>query len=184
MDLPHNADPEKALLSSTTSERQRRTVAAWLLRLLGRCSSAVEDDRDFRVQTYELFDTYLLPLYKSLQLRVEQPNHEKLVKLRDVERDLLTKFDALTRAVVSLQTAVGIQNRFMQELRRPAHQILFEVFVDPSLQSSERVKEIFDSVKTYLEAAPSDSRCICQADAWTSSSSSRTPHLTAKTASC
>jgi hypothetical protein len=101
MDLPHNADPEKALFSSTTSERQRRTVAAWLLRLLGRCSSAVEDDRDFRVRTYELFDTYLLPLYKALQLRVEQPNHEKLVKLRDVERDLLATFDALTRTVVS-----------------------------------------------------------------------------------
>jgi hypothetical protein len=44
----------------------------------------------------------------------------------------------------------------MQELRRPAHQILFEVFVDPSLQSRERLGEIFDSVKKYLEAAPSE----------------------------
>jgi hypothetical protein len=85
VDLPDNSDSEKALFSSTTRERQRRTVAAWLLRLLGRCSSAVEDDWEFRVRTYELFGTHLLPIYKSLQLRVEQPNHEKLVKLRGYE---------------------------------------------------------------------------------------------------
>jgi hypothetical protein len=81
VDLPDNVDPEKALFSSTIGEKQRRTVAAWLLRLLGRRSSAVKDDRDFRVRTCELFDTYLLPLYKALQLQVEQPNHEKLGKL-------------------------------------------------------------------------------------------------------
>ena len=156
--IPENEDPEKALFRSTNSERQRRTVAAWLLRLLCHCSSAVEDDLDFRVRAYELFDTHLLTLYKSLQLRVEQPNHEKLVKLRDVERDLLTKFDTLTRAVVSLQTAVGIQNRFMQELRRPAHQILIEECIDSSLLSTERLTEIFNTVKEYVDSPPS--QCV------------------------
>lgn len=154
--IPDNEDPEKALFSSITSERQRRTVAAWLLRLLCHCSSAVEDDRDFRVRTCELFDTHLLLLYKSLQLRVEQPNHEKLLKLRDAEPDLLDKFDALTRTVVSLQTALDIQNRFMQELRRPAHQILLEEFVDSSLQSTERLREIFNAVKEYVDSAPAE----------------------------
>ena len=130
-----------------------------MLRLLCRCSSAVEDDRDFRVRTCAgSFDTHLLPLYKSLQLRVEQPNHEKLVKLRDVERDLLAKFDALTRAVVSLQTAAGIQNKFMQEIRRPAHQILLEEFVHSSLLSTERLTEIFNAVKEYVESPPS--QCV------------------------
>ena len=156
VDLTENDDPEIALFSSTTSDKQRRTVAAWLLRLLARCSSAIEDDRDFRVRTCELFDTHLLPLYKALQLRVEQPNHEKLVKLRDVEPDLLAMFDALTRTIVSLQTALDIQNRFMQGLRRPAHQILFEVFVDASLLSRERLGEIFDSVKKYVDSVPSE----------------------------
>ena len=117
-------------------------MTAWLLRLLCRCGSAVEDDRDFRVRACELFDTHLQPLYKVLQLQIEQPNHEKLVKLRDVERDLLAKFDTLTRTVVSLHTAVSIQSRFMQELRWPAHQILLEEFVDSSLRSTERLTEI------------------------------------------
>ena len=97
------------VFSSTTSEKQRRTVAAWLLNCL---VAAVQQSRktgDFRVRTCELFDTHLLPLYKALQLRAEQPNHEKLVKLRDVELDLLATFDALTRTVVSLQTALDIQ---------------------------------------------------------------------------
>jgi hypothetical protein len=103
-----------------------------------------------------LFDTHLLPLYKALQLRVEQPNHEKLAKLRDVQPDLLAKFDALTRTIVSLQTALDIQKRFMQELRRPAHQIFFEVFVDSSLQSRERLGELFDSVRKYMDSVPSE----------------------------
>jgi hypothetical protein len=69
---------------------------------------------------------------------------------------LLATFDALTRTIASLQTALDIQNRFMQELRRPAHQIFFEVFIDPALRSTERLREIFDSVKKYLEATPSE----------------------------
>ena len=156
--IPDNEDLAKALFSAAASERQRRTVTAWLLRLLCRCGSAVEDDWDFRVRTYELFDTHLQPLYKVLQLQVEQPNHEKLVKLRDVERDLLAEFDALTRTVVSLQTAVSIQSRFMKALRWPAHQILLDEFVDSSLRSTERLTEIFNAVKAYVNAPPS--QCV------------------------
>src|SRR5262249_14635906 len=121
-------------------------------------SAAVEDDRDFRVRTCELFDTHLKPLYKVLQLQVEQPNHEKLVKLRDVERDLLAKFDALTRTLVSLETPGNIQQPFMQELRWAADEILLDEFIDSSLRSTERLTEIFNAVKEYVNSPPS--QCV------------------------
>lgn len=153
--VSNNEEGLRPILGSVSSERQRRTLAAWLLRFLCRCSPTVENDRDFRVRVCELFDTHLGPLYKALELHAGQPNHEKLAKLRDSESELLAKFDAITRTIVSVQTAIAIQNRFMQELRRPANQIFLEEFVDSSLQSDERLRELFNAVKDYAESPAS-----------------------------
>ena len=158
VDLPSSSSsPRKVIFNKKNEPQQKRFVAICLLRLLCRKEAAIWEDMSLRIETFSFFDEHLDEIYKDVKIKKEDPNHEKLGKLCEIERQVLSDFDQITNSITSLNMALNIRQRFMQTLHSPVRNSLFlEHFSNPSLIGGERLKEIFETVEMYNESSMED----------------------------
>lgn len=152
--------PQKILFDQNNSGQQRKFIAVSLLRLLCADESAIGEPLDFRNHVFEFFDEEISESYKSLGIELDDDNNKKLIRLRDAENMVHEAFAIITNSVNSLQTAVEIRNRFMHNLNYSLNKLFLDQFVDPSLISKERIKEIFSALAQY-EKSSTLSRLEC-----------------------
>lgn len=143
----------QVLFSPTNTLKQKQFIAACLLRLLCHNEKAIWEDTDFRIKTFSFFDEQLSDIYPSLRIGERTKNHEKLSYLKDLEQNILSEFKSIASGFTSLKAATDLRKRIMKALRKPANKILIQSFIDTSLISEERLKELFDSLKSYEEAS-------------------------------
>ena len=147
-DLSH-----QTLFRSINTPVQKQFITACLIRLAHHNESSIWDEIDFRHKVFTLFDEQLKELYEKLKIS-DKENHEKLSCLKEVEKNLFDEFKSLNAGISSLKVASESQKAIMQALRKPANKIIIDNFVEPSyLISEERLRELFNSLKSYEEAS-------------------------------
>jgi hypothetical protein len=144
---------QQILFRSTNTPLQKQFIAACLIRLAHHSESSIWDEIDFRHKVFTLFDEQLKELYEKLKISGKE-NHEKLSCLKEIEKNLFDEFKSLNAGISSLKVASESQKAIMQALRKPANKIIIDNFVEPSyLISEERLRELFNSLKSYEEAS-------------------------------
>lgn len=141
------------LFASTNTPQQKQFISACLLRLLCHNEDAVWEEMDFRNKTFNLFDEQLSEIYQSLKIGEKTESHEKLSRLKDLERKMLGDFNVITSSLTSLKLAVDYRNNIMKTFKKPTNKFLLHNFIDSSLLSKERLKELFDFLKLYEETS-------------------------------
>lgn len=141
------------LFTSTNTPQQRQFITACLLRLLCHNENAIWDDLDFRQKTFNIFDEQLSEIYPSLKIQERTETHEKLSYLKDLERKMLEDFNVIASNLTSLKLAVEHRNSIMKTLKKPINKFFLYNFIDAPLLSEERLKELFDALKSYEEAS-------------------------------
>ncbi|MFQ5752639.1 MAG: ATP-binding protein [bacterium] len=150
---PASRSPQKIAFDRNLPAQHKKFVAVCLLRLLCANENAVWEPLQFRSKVFALLDEQFGEIYATFGIQKNDNNHEKLSKLRDTETKLFGDFENIINSIVSLQTAVDIRNRLMKSLHNPINVLLLEHFVDPSILSSERIKEFFSAINQYKEAS-------------------------------
>jgi len=143
----------KTLFNSTNTPQHKQFIAACLLRLLCHNEDAIWQDVDFRNKTFSFFDEQFSEIYSSLKIEQRVGSHEKLSCLKGAERNILNEFEAIILGISSLKIALELQNKIMQILRRPLARPFLDNFIDPKLLIRERLKELFDNLRSYEEAS-------------------------------
>ena len=141
------------LFASTNTPQQKQFIAACLLRLLCSNENAIWEDVDFRHKTFNLFDEQLSEIYPSLKIGEKTESHEKLSCLKGLEQNMLKEFKEILSTMTSLEIAVKSQNKIMKTLKKPINKFFLHNFVDISLLSEERLKDLFDNLRLYEEAS-------------------------------
>ena len=159
-DAQNVRDPREAcdvLFHKKNSLRQKNFIAVCLLRLLCRNNHAIWDNKDFRADTFRLFDNQICSIYSYFNITDHDQNHEKLQKLSDTEDMVLENFGKITASVVDLGAVVGIRQRFMKTLNSGLSKLFLDQFVTPSLPNyTERINQIFQRAKEYNDSAFED----------------------------
>ena len=144
---------QQILFRSTNTPLQKQFIAACLIRLAHHSESSIWDEIDFRHKVFTLFDEQLKEIYEKSKIS-DKENHEKLSCLKEIEKNLFDEFKSLTARISSLKVASESQKTIMQALRKPANKIIIDNFVEPSYLMSEiRLRELFNSLKSYEEAS-------------------------------
>jgi hypothetical protein len=141
------------LFISTNTPQQKEFITACLLRLLCRNENAVWEEIDFRHKTFKIFDEKLSQIYSILKITEKTENHEKLSCLKDLERKMLKDFNIIESNLTSLKLAVEYRKNIMKTLRNPINNFFLCNFVDISLLSEEKLKELFDALNSYEETS-------------------------------
>lgn len=147
-----NFSPQ-VLFTSTNTPQQKQFISACLIRLLCHNEDAVWEEIDFRNKTFNLFDEQLSEIYPSLKIEEKTESHEKLSCFKDLERKMLDNFNVIESGLTSLKLAVDYRKSIMKTLKKPINKFLLHNFIDSSLLSEERLKELFDALKLYEETS-------------------------------
>jgi len=144
---------QKILFDHTNTPQKKEFITACLLRLMCYNDKAIWEDVAFRNKTFNLFDEQLSKIYPSLKIDEKTPTHEKLSCLKVLEPNMLSEFQKIISNLESLKMAVDSQKNIMKTLKKPINKFLLHNFVNVSLLSEERLKELFDSLKSYEEVS-------------------------------
>lgn len=141
------------IFNPANTPQQKQFIAACLLRLLCHNEHSVWEDVDFRNKVFSFFDEQFVDIYSSLKIGSKTESHEKLSQLKGLEQKMLDEFRSIALNLSSLKVAVSSQNKIMKALKKPAHKLLLSNFIDPLLMSEEKLKDLFDSLKSYEETS-------------------------------
>lgn len=141
------------LFSPTNTPQQKQFIAACLLRLLCHRERAIWEDTDLRNKTFSFFDEQLFDIYRSLKIGEKTKSHEKLSYLKNLEQNMLSEFKSIESSFTGLKAATDYRQNIMKALKKPANRIFLCSFIDASLISEGRLKELFDSLRAYGEAS-------------------------------
>ena len=142
------------LFTSTHTPQQKRFIATCLLRLLCHNEDAIWEEMDFRHKVFSLFDEQLSnDIYPILKICEKTESHEKLSRLKELEQKMLDDFKSLSLDLTNLMIAIESQQKIMKTLKRPINKLFLDNFVDSHLISDVRLKELFDSLKSYEETS-------------------------------
>ncbi len=147
-----NFSPE-ILFNPTNTPQQKQFIAACFLRLICHNEKAIWEDVVFRNKVFSLFDEQLSKIYPSLDIGEKTENHEKLSCLKGLEHKMLNEFKIIASDLTSLKLAVDCQSKIMKALKKPINRFFLHNFIDTSLISEERLKELFDNLKFYEETS-------------------------------
>jgi len=139
------------LFASTNTPQQKQFIAVCLLRLLCHNTDAVWEDVDFRHKTFNIFDEQFSTIYPSLKISEKTETHEKLSRLKDIERKMIEEFNSILSNLTSLKLAVDCRQRIMKTIKKPINRLFLDNFVDNRLLFDERLNELFDALKSYEE---------------------------------
>ena len=142
------------LFTSTHTPQQKRFIAACLIRLLCHNEDSIWEEMDFRHKVFSLFDDQLSnDIYPILKIGEKTESHEKLSRLKEIEQKMLDDFKLLSLDLTNLMTAIESQQKIMKTLKRPINKLFLDNFVDSHLISDVRLKELFNSLKSYEETS-------------------------------
>lgn len=159
-DEQENADPRDGcdlLFRRKYSQAKKDFISVCLLRLLCRNEEAIWEHEEFRKKTFSLFDEQINLIYAQFNITQNDQNHKKLERLLGTEEAVLTNFRNFTDSMVSLDTILGIRQKFMNTLNSNLNMLFLKQFVTPSsLINSDRINQIFDTASSYQESPMED----------------------------
>ena len=168
LDIPYNSqddcDPRDdcgVLFRGKKSNRKKDFIAVCLLRLLGRNEEVIWHHKDFRTQTFDLFDKQIPSIYAHFKISENDQNHVKSQKLVAVEEIVLTSFYNITNSIVDLRSADHIRQDFMRTLNADLNKLFLHAFVTPKmLTNTNSIAKIFKAVEMYNQASSIEDKFV------------------------
>ena len=142
-----------SLFSQKLSHDEKRFIATCLLRLLFINEDYFQQNRDFRIKAFSLFDQTLSDLYKEIDITTKQQTYEKLPKLKDVspraEQELRDVIDAL----VSLDRIDDFREQYMKAINSIFVKTIIVPFIPRKFIHRSKLGELFDAIRHYRQAS-------------------------------
>ncbi len=154
--LYHNTDE---LFDSNNDPSQKKFITVCLLRLLCRDQGAIRQwEHQNQPEIAKLFDDQIGPIYNLFGIGRKEQSHEKLNRLRNVEKEVLNEFNRITETIVSLNTAISVRQPFMTQINNRKNKLFLEQFVHPLslIDPNVRLDEIFGTFEEYNESPMED----------------------------
>lgn len=146
-------NPIQDLFDRKNSTIAKNFVAVCLLRIICKSHEIIWERKELRVKSFALFDEqFQADIYRTAKVIPNDENHVKLSKLQSVENLFLEDFSRIVKSIVSIETALKVRHNYMRAINSPNNRAFITNFIDGSIISEERLGEIFECLKDYIEA--------------------------------
>lgn len=156
LEEPVPDDPVTGLFDQALSQRDRRFIGICLARLLAVNEAYFQQDHNFRVKAFALFDDVLEEdVYEELGITRRQQTYMKSMRLRDAAPEAESMMGEVVDSLISLDRLGGFREQFMRALETPLVKAVMTPFLPRSLLYKSRLGEVFDALGEYRQASVS-----------------------------
>jgi hypothetical protein len=153
-----SSNPEYHLFSEQTSDSQKKTIAAWILRAICSKPSIFEGSKQSQIRTkvfkFTLDPVFSDEIYRSQKISRELNYSEKISKLADIEKSIVQRFEQNIDKWVDIQSCSKIKDEAQKLIFGSAETrfLLFQLS-DTRYLNDRVIRSLLSDLEEYYSAS-------------------------------